>query len=164
MIEIVRIPEDRKSALIGRKGCVKERIQKSTNTKIEVTDVIEISGDDPILVIKARDIVTAIGRGFPPDEASRLLGDECLLHVISLEGESEKKRQRLFARVIGREGKVRKRIEEQTGASICIRGKTLSLIGKHEEIAPAEEAIEMLLAGKTHAYAFRRMYMRKASA
>ncbi|GAF95867.1 unnamed protein product, partial [marine sediment metagenome] len=46
---------------------------------------------------------------------------------------------------------------KETGASICIQGKTLSLIGTPDELGPAEEAVEELLAGKMHSYAYRMM-------
>jgi ribosomal RNA assembly protein len=163
MIEIVRIPDERKPILIGQRGKTKKGIEKCTGTSIEVSDDVTISGEDPLLVLKARDMVLAIGRGFSPKEARRLLDDGCELHVISLEGETLKKRRRLLGRVIGKQGKAKKRIEADTGASISIQGKTLALLGTHEEIGPAEDAIEELLAGKTHAYAYRRMYRKKVS-
>ena len=163
MIEIVRIPADRKAAFIGKGGRVKARIEKATQTDIEVSEDVRIMGDDPILFLKAKDIVIAIGRGFSPKQAERLLDEDCYLHVISLDGKCPKKRERLLGRVIGREGRSKETIEEETGASICIRGKTLALIGTPEELEPAEEAIDKLLAGKTHAYAYQRMFKRKAS-
>jgi ribosomal RNA assembly protein len=164
MIEIVRIPEERKSVLIGRDGRVRERIESGTGTRIDVSDAVEITGDDPLNVLKAKDIVTAIGRGFSPRKASRLLEEGCQLRVISLEGESEKKRRRLFGRVIGRAGRSREKIESDTGASICVFGKTLSIIGMPDEAGPAQDAVEELLAGKTHSWAYRKMQMRKSGA
>jgi ribosomal RNA assembly protein len=162
MIETTMIPEERKPVLIGKNGSVKKRIESETGTEISVGDAVEIRGEDSLRLMKAKDMVTAIGRGFTPKEASRLLDDDVELHVISLEGESLKKRKRLLGRVIGEGGRSRKRIERETGACICVRGKTLSIIGSREEIAPAEEAVHELLAGKTHAWAYRKMDMKKA--
>jgi len=161
MIDAVRIPEDRKPAVLGSHGRTKAKIEKATGTKIDISDIVEISGDDPIMLLKARDIVTAIGRGFSLAQAMRLLEDDCLLRVISLEGESEKKRIRLFGRVIGKGGKSKGVIEKETGALLCIKGKTLSILGMREEVEPAEEAVETLLSGKTHGYAYKRMLMKK---
>ena len=107
-------------------------------------------------------MVRAVGRGFSPAQAKRLLEDECDLHVISLQGENPKRRQRMLGRVIGNEGRAKKRIEEETGAIICIKGKTLSIIGNPDELGPAEEALEELLSGKTHAYAYKVMRLKKA--
>jgi ribosomal RNA assembly protein len=162
MIEIVRIPDDRKPVLIGTNGRVRERLEKSTGTKIEVGEEVKISGDDPLLVLKAKETVTAIGRGFSPGKAGRLLEEGCELHVISLDGESLKKRKRLFGRVIGKRGRTRENIESETGASLCIYGKTLSLIGTPDELGPAEDAVQELLAGKTHAYAYKKMKIKQS--
>jgi ribosomal RNA assembly protein len=162
MIEVVRIPEERKPVLIGRDGRVRHWIEKGTGTSIEVSDAVEISGEDPLGVLKAKEIVTAIGRGFSPNASRRLLGEGCELRVISLEGERLKKRRRLFGRVIGRSGRSREKIEADTGARICVFGKTLSLIGMPDEIGPAESAIEELLAGKKHSWAYRKMRMKKS--
>ena len=161
MIEIVRIPEERKSVLIGKDGHVRQWIENSTGTAIKVSDAVEITGEDPLGVMKAKDIVTAIGRGFSPGAARRLLVEGCGIHVISLEGETLKKRKRLFGRVIGRAGMSREKIESETGASISVFGKTLSIIGLPDEIGPAERAVEELLAGKKHTWAYRKMQMEK---
>ena len=162
MMEIVRIPIERKPVLIGKNGAVKERIEKNTETKLEISDCVKISGEDPLLVLKAKEIVTAIGRGFSPEVADKLLEEDRELHVVSLEGDTLKKRKRLLGRVIGRNGRSRRKIESETGASICIRGKTLSIIGNREETEPAEEAVEELLAGKSHPHAYKKMIMRKS--
>ncbi len=162
MIEVIRIPEERIPILIGRSGSVKKRIEKSTHTEIEVSDTVKITGDDPIGLLNAKDMVTAIGRGFSPNEVRRLAEDDCELHVISLHGESLKKRIRMLGRVIGNDGRTKKIIENETGASIAVKGKTLSVIGKPEEMKPAEEALGELLDGKTHAHAYSMMRRRKS--
>ena len=161
MLEIVRITEDRIPAVIGKGGKTKASIEKWTSTRLDVSDVVRIEGVDPIMVLKAKDMVAAIGRGFSLKQVKKLLAEECSLHVISLGGESRKKRERLLARAIGSDGIVKKRIEEESGAIVCISGKTLSLIGTPEELRPAEKAVGEILLGKTHAWAYRAMRMRK---
>jgi ribosomal RNA assembly protein len=161
MQEIVRVAEDRIPAVVGKGGRTKAAIEKWTGTHLDISDVVRIEGDDPMMVLKARDMVTALGRGFSMKDVKRLLEDDCCLHVISLGCEKQKKRERLFARVIGNGGVVKKRIEEESGALVCIRGKTLSIIGKPDEVQPAEKAVEELLLGKTHAWAYKAMRMRK---
>ena len=162
MIEIARIPEERKPVLIGTDGQTRERIEKRTGTKIEVGDEVKITGDDPIKVMLAKEVVTAIGRGFSPGKANRLLDEECELRVIALEGETLKKRKRLFGRVIGKDGRTRERVETVTGASISVFGKTISIIGTPDEAGPAEDAVQELLAGKTHSYAYKKMLSKKS--
>lgn len=161
MFEIVRIPAERRPVLIGKDGRVRMRIEKGTGTRLEISDEIRISGEDPLGVLLAKEIVTAIGRGFSPPDAMRLLEEGNELRVISMQCESEKKRKRLFGRVIGRQGRSKEMIERETGATICVYGKTLSIIGAPDELGPAEDAARQLLAGKTHAYAYKKMRMKR---
>ena len=161
MIEEVKIPEDRLPVLIGKKGRTKETIGELTETSITVTDWVKISGEDSLKLMKAKEMVKAIGRGFTPEEAERLLEENVSLHIISLSGKTYKKRTRLLGRVIGNRGRSKKIIENETGASIAIKGKTVAVIGTPQETAPAEEAIADLLAGKTHGYAYKDMNRHK---
>ena len=63
--------------------------------------------------------------------------------------------KRLKGRVIGREGKSRKLIENLSEAYICVYGKTISIIGPPESASIAKQACEMLLKGSTHANGYK---------
>ncbi len=156
MMDFVKIPEQRKGVLIGKNGSVKAELERATKTKIEVNEDIVIEGE-PLNVMKAKDIVRAIGRGFPPEKAFKLLNDEFRLVIINLGQESEKKMRRIFSRIIGSEGKCRRRIEMLTNTDICVYGKTVSIIGHWENVEKASEVIELLIEGKPHSYVYRRL-------
>jgi ribosomal RNA assembly protein len=162
VIEEVRIPEERIPVLIGKDGSVKKTIEELTETRLDITDWVRITGEDPLKLMKAKEMVKAIGRGFTPEEAERLLEQDCSLHVISLGDDSPKKRTRLLGRVIGNKGRSKNIIEKETGASIAVKGKTIAVIGTPEETAPAEEALQELLSGKTHGYAYKAMGKRRS--
>jgi len=155
-IETVLIPEERKAVLIGKDGKTKAKIEKATKTKIRVGDCVEVEGE-AIGVMTACNIVLAIARGFHPKDAMTLLDEEYCIDVISLRGETQKAEKRLLARVIGKSGQSRRTIEDETGAKLSIYGKTVSIMGKVEQLAHAREAVELLIRGKTHAYVFKRM-------
>jgi ribosomal RNA assembly protein len=157
VIEELRIPEDRIPVLIGKDGSVKSMIEELTGTRITITDWVKISGDDSLKLLKAKEMVKAIGRGFTPEEAERLIDDDHTLRVISLTGETYKKRSRLLGRVIGNKGRSKNIIEKETGAAIAIKGKTVAIIGTSDQVSPAEEAIQELLCGKTHGHAYKSM-------
>jgi len=151
MAEYVKIPKQRIPILIGTDGAVKKEIERRTGSKIDIvpgsTD-IEITGKRAQDLMKARDIVTAIGRGFEPGKAMLLLGDDCVFDMLTLKGETENTVKRLMARVIGRRGSVRRKIERSTGARLCIFGKTVSFIGSPEQARRARELVEMILDGR----------------
>jgi len=167
----VRIPLERVGVLIGPKGSVKNRIEKSCKVKLTIdsdTGEVEIAStpetEDPSLLLKAQSIVLAVGRGFPPDKALKLLSDEYLLEVFdlrSLIGRSRKNLVRVKGRIIGEKGKARRIIEETTGADISVYGHTVAIIGKHDEILVAREAIQRLISGSEHAAVYRLLGRRK---
>ena len=161
MLDIVRIPEERKAVLIGKKGEIKKRIESETHTEIAVDDAVQISGE-PLNVMKAKKIVTAIARGFNPDVAFLLLSDEYTLHIISLSGESKATRKRLLGRVIGRKGQAKRIIEDYTDTHIAVYGKTVAIIGKFDDVQVAARAVDELLAGRSHGYVFKRLARAKA--
>ncbi len=156
MIATVMIPDERKNVLIGKDGSIKKRLEEETSTKITVDIDVKIEGES-LDVIKTQQIVRAIGRGFPPEKAFLLLDDDYQLTMISLTGETPNTVKRLMARVIGREGKTRRKIEEQTGTTISVHGKTVSVIGKSVGLDIARNAIEQLLRGRSHGYVYKRL-------
>jgi len=157
----LKIPRKRIGVLIGPEGKVKKEIERRLKVNLSIDSVegdISITpspeNDDPSTIFRARDIALAIGRGFSPERAFRLLDDEdSVLQVIDLReivGRSPSNIKRIKGRVIGREGKIRRMIEELTGTSISVYGHTISIIGRVEEVDIAREAIMMLIKGSQH--------------
>jgi ribosomal RNA assembly protein len=164
--EYLKIPKERVGVLIGKEGATKAHIEDLTKIELDIeseTGSIAISPtdetEDPLAVWKARYIVKAIGRGFSPETALKLLDDEIILEIINLPdfvGKSKKAVMRQKGRIIGREGRTKEIIKEMTDVDISIYGKTVSLIGDMERIQIAKEAVQMILDGVRHksVYAF----------
>jgi ribosomal RNA assembly protein len=162
-VVFARIPEDRVGALIGPGGRTKRTIAEATKTDVVVDageGEVTVSGSetDPVAVLKARDIVLAIGRGFSPERAMRLLQEDTFLGVIDIKlttGHREKAAlRRIRARVIGSAGRARSRIEELSGCSMSVYGSTVALIGKEDQLDRASRAVELLLRGSEHSTVF----------
>ena len=147
-VKSLRIP--RKRFAVVRK--YKSDLEAAGKVRIEIDDEITLYGNS-IDVFTASSVINAIGRGFDYEEASLLFGDY-LLYVIPI-SKDRKTLIRIRARLIGRGGRVRKRIEEKTKSRISIYGKTVSIIGKDEDLEMAREAVERLIEGKTHAVVFK---------
>ena len=109
---------------------------------------------DPSLLLRAKDTVTAIGRGFPPETAFRLIRNEDdIFDMIDLRlifGRSDSDMKRIKGRIIGTEGKTRKLIEELTEADVVIYGHTIGIIGSFEEADAARNAVQMIIDGCEH--------------
>lgn len=162
----VKIPRDRIGVLIGPVGSVKEHIEEQLSVELDInseTGDVTISLDkdaqDPSLLFKAKDAVLAIGRGFSPERAYRILeSEDVALTVIDLReifGRSPSDINRIKGRLIGKEGKTRRIMEEATGAFISVHGHTVSIIGGIEQAEIAREAINLLIKGSQHITVYR---------
>ena len=168
----VKVPTDRIGALVGPEGFVKESIEKKFSVELhidsgtgDVTITLRADVNDPSLLFKAREVVTAIARGFSPENALRMLSkEEASLYIIDLHeivGKSQSDMNRLKGRVIGQEGKTRRIIEELTNANITVYGHTISIIGNVDELETAKEAVQMLLRGSQHRTVYRYLHRKR---
>jgi ribosomal RNA assembly protein len=158
----MRIPKERVGALIGTDGETKELIERRAGVKLQIDTEgevnIEENPQDPLAALKTMDLVKAIGRGFSPQRAIRLLDDDEYLEVIELGdfiGKRSDQLSRVRSRLIGTNGKTRRIIEDLTGAHMSIYGSTVSLIGNSVQLPVAKTAVEMILRGSEHATVYR---------
>ncbi|MFH0714217.1 MAG: KH domain-containing protein [Candidatus Diapherotrites archaeon] len=155
--ENLKVPKERIAVLIGPKGKIKSELEKKGKVKIKVdshSGEVCVKGEEkePLKFYISTNIVKAIARGFSPEHAFKLLDEEYYLDVIDIEefGDSEKDGARLRGRVIGKEGRTRQTLEEELNVLVSVYGKTISLIGRPEDMEKARKAVEMLLKGSSH--------------
>ena len=157
----VRIPKERIGVLIGLDGRVKSSIEDRIGVKLEIDGehgeikiILDEKTQDPSMLFKAKDVVVAIGRGFTPDHAFRLIRDEdSVFEMIDLRtifGRSESDIKRIKGRIIGMNGKTRKIIEELSNANVVVYGHTVGIIGTYEQADIARNAVQMLIDGCQH--------------
>lgn len=152
----LKLPKDRIAVLIGVKGTMKRKIEEATNSKLKIDSQegdVTITGEDSLGLFTAREIITAIGRGFNPEIALNLLKADYVFDMVNVMDFARSKNDlvRLRGRVIGAEGRSRQIIEEMTDTHIVIYGKTISIIGEPDNVALARKALESLLEGAKHA-------------
>ena len=162
----LKIPRERVGVLIGPEGKTKKHVEEKLKVELQIDsqagDVIVTmaeKADDPSMLFKAKDLITAIGRGFSPEHAFRLVRDEeAMLDLIDLRsvfGKSDADIKRVQGRIIGTNGKTRRIIEELTGTNVSVYGHTVGIIGTVEQVQIAREAIEMLVKGSMHGTVYR---------
>jgi len=167
-----RIPKDRIGALIGPEGKVKQVLEKRLRVSLtidsetgDVTIMLAPEAEDPSLLFRAQEVITAVGRGFSPDRAFRLVDDEeAVLEVIDLRemfGTSQSELQRVKGRIIGQEGKTRRIIEELTEADVSVHGHTVAIIANMDQMEIAREAVKMLLRGSQHSTVYRYLHRKR---
>ena len=157
-----RVPKDRIAVIIGAKGATSKAIRNAAGCEKFIIDSntgeIEVEwGEpgtyDPVKAMKLPDVVKAIGRGMAPEAAVRLLDDDHFFELVDLRdyvGKRSNQQRRVRARIIGRQGKIRKLIENLTLTQISIYNSTVVLVGEESGLYAARQAIEMLAGGSEH--------------
>lgn len=156
MLEHIAIPEERIDLLKKTKGW-KDQLKDFLDVEVEIDEDITINGET-LQVMRAKEIIRAFGRGFSFNDSLDLLDEEYFLEVINIgefTGKSKNRQITLRGRVIGEEGRTKKMIESYADVKVSIHGKTVSIIGKTQNIKIARNAIEMILSGNKHNSVYR---------
>ncbi len=163
----VNIPKERVPVLLGPSGSFKKRIEEELGVllRVDSTGVVELllakpmsEGGDPVSLLKARDVVLAVGCGFRPEKALKLLEDDVSLIIIDLPehvGKNPENCSRVKARIIGSGGKTRRIIEENAHVDVSIYGDTVAIIGRPDDASAAQQAVMMLINGAPHSAVYK---------
>jgi ribosomal RNA assembly protein len=156
--QVVRIPVERIGVVIGKEGASKKHLEDELGVKLGVDSkegLVTVKSEnaeegDPF---SATRVVEAIGRGFSPQRALRLLKEGSVLEVIDLRdfaGRSVNSLERIRGRIIGLNGKSRRVIEELTGCHLSVYGRTVAIIGDAADAQLASQAVRSLATGSQH--------------
>ena len=155
---------ERIAVIIGHNGETKKDLENTSGVHLEIDSRLgEITIDDrnvedPLQVLKLESIVLAIGRGFCPEHAMKLLDDDTDLFIFDIHDYVSKKEshvRRLKSRIIGTEGKTKRVLEELTDSYISVYGHTVSIITDFASMDIAKRAVDKLLSGSKHAAVYR---------
>lgn len=164
-MEIVKIPRERIPVLLGDKGETKKRLEKALKLKLNVTEEegVELVGES-VDEFFGKDVLKAIGRGFAPDVALKLLKEDYCLRIIDLRDyANDNGIIRIKGRVIGENGRTKEIIEEEAESHLSIYGHTVGIIASLETIDVATNAVFKLIEGANHStvYAYMERTRRK---
>lgn len=163
-MKYLKIPMSRVGVLIGQNGETKKELETRLDIELDINSregevvIKEKEETDPLNKIKAQNIVKAIGRGFSPEKALRLMKDDSDFFVFDLREYVKKKGKhlrRLKGRVIGKQGKTKNILEQLTGSYISVFGHTISVISDIENMNIMKKSIDMLLTGSKQATVYK---------
>jgi ribosomal RNA assembly protein len=163
-MKYLKIPMDRVAVLIGKKGITKKELEEQTGLKIQIDSkqgevtINDHELEDPLILIQIENVIKAIGRGFSPDNAWKLFNENADFFVFDLYdyvGKKESHVKRLKSRVIGREGKTKRVLEELTGARISVYGHTIAVISDIWRMNILKKSLDMIFTGSKQATVYR---------
>ncbi|HEB37094.1 MAG TPA: RNA-processing protein [Thermoplasmatales archaeon] len=166
----VKIPKERIGVLIGHDGKVKREIEKRSNTRLQIdsklgeVQIDDSTIDDPLLALKIENIVRAIGRGFSPEHAFALFSDDAYFLLFDLRdyvGKKDTHMRRVKARIIGRNGRTKRILENMTDSFISVYGHTVCVITDMLYLDVIKTAIEMIISGSKHDTVYRYLQRKK---
>ncbi|MDO8841476.1 KH domain-containing protein [Methanocalculus sp.] len=169
-IQELKVASDRIGVIIGKGGSTRKAIEEKAGVTITIDShegMVSIEGEDAVGVLRATEMIRAIGRGFSPERASKIFeDDDVIFDLLDLSNvaDTPEKMNRIRGRIIGRDGKARGQIENMTQTYISIYGKTVGIIGMPEPAHTARKAVEMLVEGADHASVFAFLDKRKKEA
>lgn len=141
----------------------KKQIQNALKIKLAVKgNVIQLEGD-PANELIARDMIEAIGMGFPIEQALDLKNEEFTFQKIPIKAIAHRKNlSQVRARVIGTQRRALKNIEFLSDCDIVLHDNFVGIIGHNEDVKKAAYAIKKLIGGSKHANVF--MYLEEENA
>lgn len=153
------LPAKRVAKLEKNGGAALRQLETAAGVKVTVREkegeFADVEVDGPTEAEWASEqVLRAIGLGFEPRHALKLLKDEFFLEQIDLEQAmhgNERGVMRQKARIIGTDGKAKKALEDLSEAKIAVGDDAIvGLLGGFEEVRAAKEAIIKLLEGRQH--------------
>jgi len=166
-MRLVALPKKTLNLLAKNNAKELREVERTAGIKIRLTDEgaeIEAGPDNAGREWEAEQVLLALEAGFPAKQALKLLREDYFMEKIDLRQAfrgNEAQVTRYKARVIGTEGKAKKKIEEITGAFIAVSDESIAVIGKFEELRNAKEAVMRLLEGAPHANVFHFLERKK---
>ncbi|MCL5788237.1 MAG: KH domain-containing protein [Candidatus Marsarchaeota archaeon] len=101
---------------------------------------------------KIRDVIYLVTRGVPVNRLEKYLTAEEYYLSFDLRDLTHTRSvaERIIGRILGRNGSMKKTIEELTDASIYVKGSVVTVLGEYSAVSEAKAVIDDLVAGKPH--------------
>ncbi len=130
-------------------------LEKKLKIRISLQkESVTLKGDE-VKIFTSGKIIQAIDFGFDIDNALLLSKDTFCLEFINIKEHTHRRNlKEVRSRVIGRDGKAKKAIEELTGGAVVIQANLIGLIVDAEHLDSATQGIISLIQGAKHGNVF----------
>jgi len=134
----------------------KDELEKALKVKITIkANQVTIDGE-PVDEFEASNVIEAIGMGFSAKKALLLKDPDYTFRKINIKHFTRRKNlEDVRARIIGKEGKTKKTMEDISGTYIVLDNNEVGLIGPTEEIDNETTAMLNLIKGTKQANVYK---------
>lgn len=134
----------------------KQELEKKLEIKIQVKGKNVTFSSDALNEYEATKVFDALNFGFSIKKALALKEEMTDFRIINIKGITRKKNlETVRGRVIGREGKTKKTIENITNCEIIVKENEIGIIGDVEKIDEVVTAIGNLVRGTKQSNTYR---------
>ena len=134
----------------------KQELETKLNIKLSIQGKKVTIKGDPLNEYEASIILNAINLGFSARKAITLKDESKIFRILNIKGLTRKKNlKQVRARIIGKEGKTKRTIENISGADIVIKDNEIGIIGNTELIEEIVTAVSNLVRGTKQANTYR---------
>jgi ribosomal RNA assembly protein len=128
------------------------KLEKALNVKVMVNNnevTINGSPEDEFIAEK---VIDAIGFGFPLEMALLIKEEDFLFEIINIKDYTHRNDlERIRARIIGREGKTLRTLNNLTECHFEIKNNEIGIIGSPELIKNAQDSVILIIQGSKQA-------------
>lgn len=157
-MEKLVIEKEKVGIIIGKKGATKKLLEQELDIKLTISKHGEITiGGDAMKTFLSIIVLQAMCLGFSVDKALQLKNPDYVFEIIDVKNFAKTKVRvkEVKGRLIGRQGRVKKTIENLGNVLLCISETKIGIIGKTEDVLMTKDAIQSLLRGAQQARIFK---------
>ncbi|MDP1695830.1 MAG: hypothetical protein Q8L29_02885 [archaeon] len=126
----------------------KEELEKKLDIKITLSRKTATIEGNSLEEYEVANILNAISLGFSAKKSIHLLGEEISFKKINIKDFTKRKDMyEVRARIIGKEGKIKRTLEDLSDCEIIIRENTIGILGSAEEMEKTITGITNLIRG-----------------
>lgn len=157
-MERLHIEKEKIGVIIGKKGVTKKLIEQELGVKIKVSSngAITIEGET-LGEYCAIHVLQAISFGFSAEQALQLKNPDYSFETINVKNFAKSKNRiaEVKGRLIGKQGKVKRVLQELGDVDLCITESRIGIIGEVGDVKFVRDAIHSLLKGAKHSSVFK---------
>lgn len=136
----------------------KPELEKALKVKIDIKGKQVTIDGEAVDEFEAAQIIEAIGFGFSTKKALLLKDPSYIFRRISIKDFTRRKNlEDVRGRIIGKEGKTKKTIEDISGVYLELNNNEVGLIGQAEDIEEETRALTNLIKGTKQANVYQKL-------